>query len=77
MQHGIILFVFHFQGLSPQFQQMGIQGNLGMPRPVVRPAQTFSAEKDAEIIRKAMKGAGEWIRVHFMFREESKFLINH
>ncbi|XP_053385340.1 annexin A7-like isoform X2 [Mercenaria mercenaria] len=45
-------------GLSSQFQQLGIQGNLGMPRPVIRPAQNFSAEKDAEIIRKAMKGAG-------------------
>jgi hypothetical protein len=31
---------------------------MGMPRPVIRPAPNFSAEKDAEIIRKAMKGAG-------------------
>lgn len=29
-----------------------------MPRPVIRPAQNFNAEKDAEIIRKSMKGAG-------------------
>ncbi|XP_060553939.1 annexin A7-like isoform X2 [Ruditapes philippinarum] len=45
-------------GLSGQFQQLGIHGNMGMPRPVIRPAPNFSAEKDAEIIRKAMKGAG-------------------
>lgn len=44
--------------MSAQFQQLGIQGNLGMPRPVIRPAPNFSAEKDAEIIRKAMKGVG-------------------
>lgn len=49
----------HFQGLSDQFQGMGLHGNQGMPRAAVRPAPNFSAEKDAEVIRKAMKGAGK------------------
>ncbi|WAQ96410.1 ANXA7-like protein [Mya arenaria] len=44
-------------GLAGQFGQMNLQGQ-GMPRPTVTPAPNFSAEKDAEVIRKAMKGVG-------------------
>lgn len=54
-----LLIMFIFQGLSSQFQQMGLHGTTGAPRPVVRPAANFSAERDSDIIRKAMKGAGK------------------
>lgn len=43
---------------AQQFQHMGIHGNQGAPRGTVKAAPNFSAEKDADIIRKAMKGAG-------------------
>ncbi|XP_052267220.1 annexin A7-like isoform X2 [Dreissena polymorpha] len=46
------------QALAGQFGQMNLQGNMGMPRPTVRAAPSSSAEKDAEVIRNAMKGAG-------------------
>ena len=44
---------------AAQFQKMGLQANVGLPRPTVRPSQNFSAERDAETIRKAMKGMGK------------------
>ena len=45
---------------AAQFQRMGIQGTADLPRPTIRPAQNFSAERDADIIRKAMKGMGNY-----------------
>ena len=46
-------------GAAAQFQRMGIQGTADLPRPTIRPAANFSAERDADIIRKAMKGMGK------------------
>ena len=51
--------VLSLQGMNDQFQRMGLQpAGGGMPRPTICPAQNFNAEKDTEIIRQAMKGAG-------------------
>ena len=47
-------------GAAAQFQRMGIQGTADLPRPTIRPAANFSAERDADIIRKAMKGMGQY-----------------
>ena len=46
-------------GAAAQFQRMGIQGSPDLPRPTIRPAANFSAERDADVIRKAMKGMGK------------------
>lgn len=45
-------------GAAAQFQRMGLQGTADVPRPTIRPAANFSAERDTDIIRKAMKGMG-------------------
>ena len=47
-------------GAAAQFQRMGIQGTADLPRPTIRPAANFSAERDTDIIRKAMKGMGKF-----------------
>lgn len=45
-------------GMSDQLQRVQLDGCAELFRPTVRPAPNFSAEKDCEALRHAMKGAG-------------------
>ena len=45
-------------GVSDQLQRVQLDGCAELFRPTVRPAPNFSAEKDCEALRHAMKGAG-------------------
>ena len=51
-------------GAAAQFQRMGLQGTADIPRPTIRPAANFNAERDTDIIRKAMKGMGKYMILH-------------